>query len=233
VSRTTNSLGRLTVNDYDQYYLRGGLEYSLAELNTIGARVTYTNSDYFNRSTLTTPGLATGLEQTEYAFYLRRLLSPKLEFDGSFGFTESTSTSPTASSSFTKPTYSASLRWHATPRLVISATTAATVAPPQSIVADFQRSRTDSLSATYFYSPKLSFTAAIGQSHLSNPTTSGVVVDPILREQKSYYTEFRTNYQITPLTSAMLQYRYTNRTDESTGNDSTSNLFMVGLNYRR
>ena len=125
------------------------------------------------------------------------------------------------------------MRWHATPKLLIIATTASTVTPPQSIIADFQRSRTHSLSATYLYSPKLSFTAAVGQSHLSNPTSSGVVVDPILREQKFYYTEFRTNYQITPLTSAMFQYRYTNRKDEVTGFDSTSNLFMVGLNYRR
>ena len=38
LSRTTNSLGSLTVNDYDQYYLRGGLEYSLADLNTIGGQ---------------------------------------------------------------------------------------------------------------------------------------------------------------------------------------------------
>lgn len=233
VSRTTNSLGSLTANDYDQYYLRGGLEYSLAELNTIGAKVTYTKSDYFNRSPLTNPGLATDLEQTEYALYLRRFLTPKLEFDGSLGFTESTATSPTLSSSFTKPTYSATLRWFATPKLLIAATTAASVSPAQTIVADYQRVRTDSVSATYLYSPKLSFTAAVGQAHLSNPTSSGVAVSPFLREQKSYYTEFRTNYQITPLTSAMFQYRYTNRKDEILDTESTSNLFMVGLNYRR
>jgi hypothetical protein len=31
----------------------------------------------------------------------------------------------------------------------------------------------------------------------------------------------------------MLQYRYTNRKDEILDTESTSNLFMVGLNYRR
>ncbi len=235
LSRTTNSLGTLTVNDYDQYYLRGGLEYSIADLNTIGGKVTYTNSDYFNRSALTSPGLATGLEQTEYAIYFRRMLTPKLEFVGSLGFTESTTTSSftSSSSSFTKPTYSASLNWQATPKLLINVTTAQTVTPPQSIIADYQQNQTNSVSATYFYSPKLTFSGAVGQSHQTNPTESGVVASSILRDQKVFFTELRTNYSITPLTNAFFQYRYTNRKDETQGVTSTSNLFMVGLNYRR
>jgi len=236
LSRTTNSLGSRMVNDYDQYYLRGGLEYSIADLNTIGGRVTYTNSDYFNRSALATPGLATGLEQTEYAIYFRRMLTPKLELDGSVGFTQSTSTSElssSSSSSFTKPTYSASLKWQATPKLLINVTTAQTVTPPQSIIADYQQTQTNSVSATYFYSPKLSFSGAVGQSHQTNPTASGVVASPILQDQKVFFTELRTNYSITPLTNAFFQYRYTNRKDETQGVTSTSNLFMVGLNYRR
>lgn len=233
LSRTTNSLGSLITNDYDQYYIRGGLEYALADMHTLGGKVTYTNSDYFNRSVLTTPGLATGLEQTEYAVYYKRMLSPKLEFDGSLGFTESKTTSPLTSSSFTKPTYSVLLRWQATPKFIVTLATAATVAPPQNIVADYERIRTDSVSATYLYSPKLSFTASLGQSHLSNPTSSGFVASPILVDQRVYFTELRTNYAFTPLTNATFQYRYTNRKDETLGVTSTSNLFMLGLNYKR
>lgn len=233
LSKTTNSLGSLTSNDYDQYYLRGGLEYSLAELNTLGGRVTYTNSDYFNRSPLATPGLATGLEQTEYAMYFRRLLTPKLELEGSLGFTESTTTSPGSSSSFTKPTYSATLKWQATPKLFINVTTAATISPPQNIIADYERSQTNSLSATYLYSPKLTFAGAVGVSHITNPTSSGLAASPILQDQRLWYTELRTNYAMTPLTNLAFQYRYTNRKDETLGTTSTSNLYMLSLNYRR
>lgn len=233
LSKITNSLGSQIVNDYDQYYLRGGLEYSLAALNTLGAKVTYTNSDYVNRSVVTTPGLATGLEQTEYAFYYRRLLTPKLEFDGTFGFTESTTTSPLGSSSFTKPTYSATLKWQATPMLFINVTTAATIAPPQNIIADYERIQTNSLSATYLYSPKLTFSGAVGQSHITNPTSSGVGASPILQDQRLWYTELRTNYALTPLTNLAFQYRYTNRKDETLATTSTSNLYMLSLNYRR
>jgi hypothetical protein len=125
------------------------------------------------------------------------------------------------------------LKWQATPKLFINVTTAATVTPPQSIIADYQEAKTNSLSATYLYSPKLSFSAAVGQAHLSNPTSSGLVTSPILMDQKVFFTELRTNYAITPLTNAFFQYRYTNRKDETGGETSTSNLFMLGINYRR
>jgi predicted porin len=125
------------------------------------------------------------------------------------------------------------LKWQATPKLLINVTTAATVAPPQNIVADFERIQSNSLSASYLYSPKLTFTAAVGQSHLSNPTSSGFGASPILQDQRVYFTELRTNYAVTPLTNAFFQYRYTNRKDETQGVTSSSNLFMVGLNYRR
>jgi hypothetical protein len=233
LSRTRNSLGNLKVNDNEQFFLRGGIEYSLAELNTIGARVGYTDTDYVNRSATLTPGLATGLEQTDYAFYLRRTLTPVLEFDGSIGFTESKTISPLSTTSFTKPTYAAALRWQATPVLFITASWAQTIAPPQNIIADFERIRTESISATYIYSPVLSFTGSLGQSRIENPTSSGVAATTLLRDQTLWFADLRANWQITPLTSAMFQYRYTNRKDEMLDTTATSNLYMVSLNYRR
>lgn len=233
LSRTRNSLASLKVNDNEQFFLRGGVEYSLAELNTIGARIGYTETDYVNRSATLTAGLATGLEQTDYSFYLRRMLTPVLEFDGSIGFTETKTTSPLSTTSFTKPTYAATLKWQATPVLFVTASWAQTIAPPQNIIADFERIRTESISATYVYSPVLSFTGALGQSHIENPTSSGVAATPLLKDQKLWYADLRANWQITPLTSAMFQYRYTNRKDEMLDTTSTSNLYMVSLNYRR
>jgi hypothetical protein len=79
----------------------------------------------------------------------------------------------------------------------------------------------------------LSFAGAIGQSHITNPTSSGIGASPILQDQRLWYTELRTNYALTPLTNLAFQYRYTNRKDETLGTTSTSNLYMLSLNYRR
>ena len=234
MSKTKNSLGSLRVNDYDQFYLRGGLEYSLAELNTIGARVDIHGARIISIGPPPRlPASSTSLEQTEYAFYLRRMLTPALEFEGSVGFTETKTISPLSTSSFTKPTYAATLKWQATPVLFITASWAQTISPPQNIIADYERIQTESISATYVYSPILSFTGTLGLSHIENPTSSGAAVTRLLQDQKLWFADLRANWQITPLTSAMFQYRYTNRKDETLGTEATSNLYMVSLNYRR
>jgi hypothetical protein len=232
-SRTTNSLLAQSANDYDQYYIRGGAEYKIADLNTLGGKITYTHSDYFNRSAVTTPGLSTGLEQMEYAIYYRRLFSPKLEFDGTFGFTDSTTVSPLGQSSFVKPTYSVGLKWSATPKITVVVTNSQTVAPPQNIVADYQRIRSNSVIVTYAFSPKLDFNFGLRQADIDNPTTSGFGGSPVLVSQRVYGANVRAVYHFTPLMDGYAEYRYTQRKDDTTGFLASANVFMLGLKYQR
>jgi Putative beta-barrel porin 2 len=233
ISRTNNSLDTLIVNDFDSKFLAGGLEYAYGELNTIGVRTTLTKTDYFNRSLAATPGLATGLNQAAYELYYHRVLSAKLEVDASGGVTQTTVESPGASSSFSGATYSVKVIWSATPKLVFSALLAQSVAPPQNIVADFEKIRTESLSVSYLFSPRLTFAWSVGLSSISNPTASGVALSPILVAQKVAFTDFRAIYQVTPLLNATGEYRYTERKDETAGTRATSNLFLLGLTYQR
>lgn len=233
ISRSNNSLETLVINDFDQKFVTGGLEYDYGDLNTIGVRTTLTKTDYINRTPISAPGLATNLDQIEYAFYVHRVLTAKLSVDGNVGVVQSTTSSPGLSSTFTNPTYGMKVRWEATPKLAFEALFSQTVTPPQNIVADFQRTRSETLTAIYLFSPKLSFTWSIGIAELSNPTSSGINQSPILVNQKDYFSDLRAIYQITPLINATGEYRYTDRKDETTGLRSTSNLFLVGVAYQR
>lgn len=233
VSRTDNSLSSLMVNDYGQKFLRGGLEYSIADLDTIGVQATFTKSNYLNRSPTLTPGLATDLDQQAYEFYFKRLLSAKLEVDATLGLTQSTTSSGAQSSTFSTTTYSVKVRWSATPKLIFDALIAQTIAPPQNIVADFEQTQTESLSATYLFSPRLSFVGTIGLSKIKNPTASGVAQSPILVNQRLIFSNIRAIYQVTPLVNATAEYRYIDRKDDTTGLRATSNMFLVGMTYQR
>jgi hypothetical protein len=233
ISRTNNSLNTLIVNDFEQKYVLGGVEYVIADLNTIGAQATFRTSDYFNRSPASTPGLATNLDQKSYELYYRRILSAKLEIDVTAGITQSTASSPVSSSSFTEPSYSLKVKWIATPKLVFEALIAQFVAPPQNIVADFERTRQESLTVSYLFSPKVTFALTVGLSTLRNPTVSGVAQSPVLVDQRLVFSDLKAIYQISPLLHATGEYRYTDRKDDTTGQRATSNLFLLGLTYQR
>ena len=233
ISRTNNSLDTLAINDFNQKFVLGGIEYAIADLNTIGVQATFRTTDYFNRSLAATPSLSTNLDQKSYELYYRKILSAKLEVDATVGVMQSTLSSPIESSSFSNPTYSVSVKWAATPKLVFQALLSQSVAPPQNIVADFEKIRTESLTASYLFSPRLTFAWTLGLSTLKNPTVSGVGGSSILMDQRVVFSDLRAIYQITPLINATGEYRYTDRKDETTGLKSTSNLFLVGLTYQR
>ncbi len=148
------------------------------------------------------------------------------------GFTHTTTVSSLSSSSFTAPTYSVSVRWNVTPKVTFVARVAESVAPPQDIVADYERIQTESLTAIYLFSPKLSFNGSVGISTIKNPTATGVGQSPFLANQKVWYTSVGAIYQVSPFLNATADYRYTNRQDLTTGLPATSNLFMLGLAYQ-
>lgn len=234
-NRTTNSLASLSSNNVEQFLIRGGVEYDIALLHTVGVKTTYTKSDYFDRTPfmVTFLGLASGLEQFEYAAYYKRLFSPKLEVDASVGFTETRVFGPVSKDSFSRPTYSVSVKWTATPKLSFVVTTAQSVSPPQNIVADFEQIRSNSISANYTYSPRLSFMASVGLSDLQNPTVSGISTSPILVDQHVIYGSLQAKYQISPMLDATAFYKYTHRKDDTAGTLATSNLVMFSINYKR
>jgi len=81
ISHTNNSLNTLAVNDFDQKFVLGGVEYAIADLNTVGFQATFRTTDYLNRSPAATPGPRNELGSKSYELYYRRILSAKLEVD--------------------------------------------------------------------------------------------------------------------------------------------------------
>lgn len=235
-TRQTNSQSALQANNANISFLRGGLEYSIAELYTIGARITPTRYDYFDRSPLVTPGLATSVNLEQYELYYRRLFSPKLEFNGSFGFVKAESNFSPGSSKTTEDIWSASLRWSATPKISITILATRAASTPQDIVADLQISTTESVVLTYAYSPKLFFNAAVSQRK-STYTSSALAPGTVQADQDSTYATLSASYRITPLTSATASYSHVHQKNGDTGLQSglstSANIFLLGLNYQR
>jgi predicted porin len=191
-----------------------------------------TTYDYLNRSAIATPGLATFIKLTEYSIYYRRVFSPKLEFNGSYGRVKGELDIPgSGSNSGSSEIWSANLRWSPTPKISVVMLASQTVSPAQDIVADLQKTKLASLIVSYFYSPKISFNAAVSdrKSSYGNP---GVLQS----SQDSQYISLGAVYRITPLTSATASYSYSKQTS-GTGfpfvPETTANVFLMGLNYQR
>lgn len=236
-SKITNSDVTLTPNNVKVDFVRAGVEYEYTELDTLGVKITPSKYDYFDRSPIINPGLATFQNLTEYSVYYRRLFSPKLEFNGAIGEVKSESeVSGISSSNASASIWSASLRWTLTPKVYILVSARKNISPAQDIIADLQISRVDSLIVTYVYSPKLSFNAAVSQT-TSKYFTAGLAPGLVQSDQNATYASLGAIYQITPFTSATARYSYTTQKYGSTGIQSglqtTSNVFLLGLNYQR
>lgn len=223
-------------NDYTEQHLRTGLEYSVAKLNTLRAQVTFTNRDFFDRSDILTPGLASGTRMTQYELYYQRDLTPKLSFNGTIGIAKiAAASTPAAESSPSSEssgrTYSAALVWKATPKTTFEVSTARGLGPPLAVLADFQKTDVKTFSINYRYSPRLSFNAAISKSLTDNSTVSGIVATPVLSEVETRSASLGANYDVSPFMKGFFAYSYNNRIDAVTGDKTISNLYVLGLTY--
>jgi predicted porin len=225
-----------SANDYTEKQVRTGLEYGVVKLNNLRAQVTFTNRDFSNRSDVLTPGLASGTHLIEYELYYQRALTPKLNFNGKIGIAQIEVSAPSAglqpsSSETSGKIYSAALDWKATPKTSFQIMTARGLGPPLAIDADFQVTDIKSMAATYRYSPKLSFNAAVSKSHTINATVSGVDVTPVRSDVKLLSVSLGANYRVSPFINAFLAYSYNDSKDQGMGTTTISNLYMLGLTY--
>ncbi len=228
-----SSVSAATANDSLRKSVRVGLEYAVPQLHTIGFETIYTTTDFLNRISTSLNPTTTLLEQREYRGYYIYVVSPKTTINLSGGVVQSTSSSPFGSSTQNLPLMSASVNWRATPKLMFSLGGQVVTSPPQSIVADFQRSQSMSLSVLYNYSQKLNVSAVYVHSRQTQSVLSPVTGVASDRESRSNTLSIDTNYQASPFLYAGLGYRFSERTDKLSGVKVTSNLYTMSLNYRR
>ena len=228
-----NSFSTNSQNDYRRYNASVGLEYAVPKFYTLGIQITRSRTDYFNRDTTIPSLLAASVAQTEYSAYYNYTISPKTRLDFSGGIIQSSASSPFFSRSRTSPTFSAGISWRPTPKILVNARVQRSVSPPQGIAADYQRTDIASLSLTYSYSRKLSFSAAYlwSRSSFSAGGVPGGLVAGNASRTNTYSLD--ANYRISPFWFTTLGYRHTEQADKVTGQSRKSNLYTVSLSYRR
>ena len=133
----------------------------------------------------------------------------------------------TGAADLSVPIYSASLLWQATPKLSFGLASGRTAGAPTNVIANAQTSETQSLTASYQFSPKISLATGIayGQSTATGPISLGGS-----QSQTSVTAFGKANYQMTPFLNATASYQYSDRTE--LGSPIRQNIFMVGLSYR-
>ena len=220
------------LNNYNQYYIAGGLEYALSTLDTLRGLITYTHRDFTDRVPIA--GLANETDQLDYQFYYSRIFSAKLNGSASGGV--STFSFPGSSSDTVEPIYSFQLNYRLTPKVSATGTVARSAGAPQSAISNIQITDSQSVSLSYAYSPKLNVTGIYSHSTSQNPGAVGTVANlPLLfANSTSDNASVVVNYQASPLLTATAAYSYVSRTDTSrSGADAVSNVFRVGLVYTR
>ncbi|MCW6509053.1 hypothetical protein [Lichenifustis flavocetrariae] len=223
------------LNNSTQYYVSGGLEYSLSSLDTFRGLITFTQRDYDNRAA--NLGLANQTQQTDYQLFYDRILSAKLDVSASGGFSVF-QTGVAGAKDLTEPVYSFSINYRPTPKIGASFTDSRSVGAPQGVIANVQTTDAQSLSLNYRYSPKISISGILSQTSQSTPpgaALSSVNGLPLIftnSNTKSASTVL--TYSATPLVTATASYTYAERTDTSrSGFNAVSNIFRVGLFYTR
>lgn len=242
VSRVENSGAELGItsalstalNNYNQYYVGGGLEYALSSLDTLRGLVTITHRDFTDRPPVALTGLADATDQQDYQIFYSRIFSAKLDGSASGGL--SVFSFPGIAGTTEEPVYSFQLNYRLTPKFAASGTVARSAGAPQSAISNVQVSDTESLSLNYAYSPKLSVTGVYSHSTTQNPGAVNRIANSSLLFANSVSDNASVvlNYRASPLLTATAAYSFVNRTDTSrSGFDAVSNIFRVGLVYTR
>ncbi len=230
-SSSENSNGASAGNNSTAKFVRSGLEYTPSSLTTIGANATYTETSYQNRAAAAAVGvigLANRINRTNLQVTLQRQLTQKLSFNGSVGL--SAVTTNTAPGTGTGSTYSASLRWAATPKLSLSVSSAHSVASPTTVLANSQTTDSQSISASYALSPKVSVQSGLSRSVTSGSSGGNIQGAPAFGSGLAFSFSSSVSYQATPFVSGTASFQNTMRS--SSGVDTNVKVFMLGLAYR-
>ena len=229
-----SGLNGFALNNYNQFYVGGGLEYALSSIDTLRGLITYTHREFTDRGPVSTTGLANSTDQQDYQLYYSRIFSPKLDGAASGGVT--VFSFPGSSGSTTEPIYSFQLNYKVTPKILASGTISRSAGAPQSAISNIQISDTQSVSLSYAYSSKLNVIGTYSHTKSQNPGAVNLLGNSSLlfANTSTDNASVILNYRATPLLTATAAYSYVNRTATSgISGDAVSNVFRVGLVYTR
>ena len=234
-SARTVAYSQNTLNNLSQNAFNLGLEYSVPKLYTLGFQATYSDNSFDNGALRTAFGLSSAFVQTDYTAYYRYTFSPKTELYLSGGVSTFNGTGGgfgQSGGSAAFPIYAVSLSWRPTRKLGFILSSSYRVSTPQGASTDYQRQYTQSASATYLFSPKLSFIATASMSSTENSTFSPLALTRTALTFDTITVGVDANYRFSRFFAGSLGYRLTERSNSFNQQSSTSNLYTARLNYQ-
>ncbi|ACB94484.1 hypothetical protein Bind_0834 [Beijerinckia indica subsp. indica ATCC 9039] len=228
----TNSLSQFTSNNRDQTFESVGLTYEGGALDQFGVRATFIHRVFTDRPAVVDPTLSQSLDQRNYTFNFQRTITPRINVSGSAGVTQVQGHQAVSTSSNTWPIYTVSLSWNLTPKISLGYNLSRAIIAPQGLSSDLQSVNSQLVTIGYQFSPRLSFSAQLGRTDLSNQTLNGGINTNIaFQNQRILLAGLLATYRASPLLSFTGSYYYNDRQDLITGVRATANVFMIGLSY--
>lgn len=218
------------INDARRQAVRGGIEYSVPQLHTIGFEASHNLTNFSNRISTPLSPLTTELKQDEYRGYYNYIVSPKTTISLSGGIIQSSSS---LGASQSQPVAAASINWRPTPKLLFTAGGQLTASAAQTVAADFQRTQTAIFGVIYNITPKLNLSAIYASTRQTQAVLSTVGGPTNGRETQTNTVSIDANYQASPFLFAGLGYRFSEQTARVSGQQINSNLYTISLSYRR
>ncbi len=225
---------------------QSGLQYQWPSLDSVQALIKYSNTNYTNRTPLTT--LITGAPQFVHMAYYTVVYTNQssqiFNFSIMGGVSESldlTSASGNRTNGPLSPVYSISLSYHPTSKWALTLSSSRTVAAPTSILTTSatQTSTAQAASFSYALTPKVNLSASLGMSTSTAPgrTAGGNFGNLYYGPSNVMNVTLGAAYTITPFTSLVLSLYQTKR--QSTGTSAlngsgnvNSSIVTLGLDYR-
>jgi hypothetical protein len=222
-------------------YVQGGLKYQWADLNNLQLLAKFSDTRYTNRAVVAFADAINNfsLLNARYANYTvvyNRTLTETFNVSASAGLatiSQQTVGGRQASSTPTTPTYSLRAQWLPTPKWSLAVNFNRSVAPPTSILAGVQIGNSESVVATYQWTPKLGLSLALSRNYLAGAQRLNNLVTQALGGYGANTYEAataRATYQITPFTSASISMIATQR--YYTGGNSSGEILLFGLDYQ-
>jgi hypothetical protein len=233
-----HSLATAKPLDNNTYDMQGGIQYAWASLDNIQALVKFSKTRYTNyiRTTLyQTPDV---INLLNYTLTYNYTIAPLLNFSAMGGFTENIGLSSpgygATKNGPLEPIYSLTVNYVPTSKWTLSLATSRTVSAPTSIIAsNTQVSTTQSLTASYAWTPKFTLQASYGVTATSAPgsnVTASNANSYLYGANTLWSSTINATYQLTPFTSLAFSLQKSNR--ETNGTHLNTSLVTLGLDYR-
>lgn len=235
ISSSTNSGGLNLLNNSQTKFVTAGVNYAVANTNSLQLTTTLTGNEYPNRPTaLGVLGINRNVLQNEVNLTYTKNFSPNLSVIGSIGAVASKNASfgLDFATKFT-PTYSLSFAWSATPKLNIHASVARVASVSTSTLSNLQLNENATVGFSYLWTPKVTLIGAVSAgystSSFNGQTVTNLASVGVFQSSHTYTATGNLTYEMTPFLRTTLSYQFSRSAYTLYTNNQS--LVLLGFNF--